>query len=165
MRRKKGKGKEKGEGRIISVKQNGIVVLVPRFGIEGKVYLCDGLDTSQFWTLDKNTQSVTSPDKSIQLQVFGKVTVEISMDETKQHSPKVVFKCLNPPIHQSSGTPYTRVVKDKKPAAQAKQEQTTSQVKSDSQVSAPQKKEGTPVQKRKRAKSVSKPQDTKKPKK
>jgi hypothetical protein len=87
--------------------------LVPRFGVEGKIYLCDGMDPSQFWTLDKATQSVSSPDKSITLQVFGKVTVEISMDDSKKHAPKVVFKCLDPPLHKPSGTPYSRVIKEK----------------------------------------------------
>lgn len=28
------------------------------------------------------------------------------MDETKKYAPKVVFKCLNPPIHKSSGAAY-----------------------------------------------------------
>jgi len=96
------------EGGIISVKANGVIVLVPRYGIEGKIYLCDSTDTSLFWNLDRQHQAIVSSDGKVTLQVFGRVKVEISLDETRVHAPKVVFKCLDPPLHLASGEPYRR---------------------------------------------------------
>lgn len=119
-------------------------MLVPRYGIEGKIYLCDGLDPNEFWDLNKTTQAVTSPDKKHTLQVFGRVTVEVSMDESKPHAPKVVFKCLNPPLHQASGTPYTR-----EQAKKLNDKAPTNAPKPDSQVV----KDNEENRKRKRSKS------------
>jgi exosome complex exonuclease DIS3/RRP44 len=80
------------EARVLGVKSNGLLVLVPRFGIEGKIYL------KPKWQYSSDEQSVLSPDASIKVKVFDKVRVRISLDETKKQSPKVVYECIDPPI-------------------------------------------------------------------
>lgn len=92
--------------------------------------------------MDKTTQAVTSPDKSITLQVFSKVKVEISLDESKKHNPKVVFKCLDPPVHQASGTPYLPPTKNAKKTGDAKTTTPTATPKNEQEQK--QQTKGTP---------------------
>lgn len=96
--------------RVIGVKANGFLVLVPRFvlhpgtclfilfryGIEGKVYL--PLKELSAYTYDKHVQSLMHKNKGI-VTVFDSVKVHISLDEEHKQAPKIKFLCISPPIH------------------------------------------------------------------
>jgi len=87
-------------GRVINVRANGFTVLIPRYGIEGKVYLTQSTsDTSKLWDYSAKTRTIVSPDKKYTIRVFDTVKIQITLDNTREHAPRVVFKCLEPPIH------------------------------------------------------------------
>ncbi len=86
------------DGYVMRVKANGFSVLIPKYGIEETVLLPkEDSDTSAF---DGVHQVLTI--RTHKLRVFDKVTVEISVDTTKQQLKLI---CLSPPIHTSTTTP------------------------------------------------------------
>lgn len=88
------KGKLIETARIISLKQNGLHVLIPRLGLEGKVYLCSGLDSSELWHYNAKEQSVTSLNGARTYRIFDVIQVEVSLDKTRAHSRKVVLRIV-----------------------------------------------------------------------
>ena len=86
---------ESGRGRALpslppppatKVRENGVVVLVPRYGIEGIVYVCESGAKNPF-VFDEAGETLRSP--SCTLRTFDKVRVRISVDATKAHRPKL----------------------------------------------------------------------------
>jgi len=82
------------EGYITRLKANGFNVLVPKYGIEETVILKKEEQNINF---DAKQQILTLAN--YKLRVFDKVTVEISVDNSRQ---QLQIKCLSPPIHTSS---------------------------------------------------------------
>ena len=80
-------------GIIIRVRENGIVVLVPRFGIESMIFLAEPGDvgTTQF---DDNTLTVTC--KGVAYRIFEWLDLEISVDKSQPHRPALALKILGP---------------------------------------------------------------------
>jgi exosome complex exonuclease DIS3/RRP44 len=75
---------------VLQVKANGLVVFVPRYGIEGPVFLTnkDGTPITdqqqqqqQQFMLDEDKQTVVSADGSMRYSVFDKCAVRISVVE------------------------------------------------------------------------------------
>lgn len=70
------------------VKANGLVVFVPKFGIEGPVYLVakDAVNNQQQqYILDEEKQTVMSADGRTRFTVFDKCAVRISVEEGASH--------------------------------------------------------------------------------
>lgn len=79
------------DARVVKVKANGLVVFVPKFGIEGPVYLVpkdsannNNAQAPQF-ILDEEKQTVVSADGSIRFSVFDKCAVRIAVEEGASH--------------------------------------------------------------------------------
>ncbi len=90
------------DGYVMRVKANGFSVLIPKYGIEETVLLPkEDNDMSAF---DGVHQVLTVCTHT--LRVFDKVTVEISVDTTKQ---QLKLLCLSPPIHTTT-TPTKHVL-------------------------------------------------------
>jgi len=87
-------------GRVTQVRANGFSVLIPRYGIEGKVYLTKSETSKAMWKYDGDKKKITSPDSKYNVQVFDKVQIQITLDESRVHTPQVVFLCIDPPIHK-----------------------------------------------------------------
>jgi len=88
------------EGRVIKLHSNGFTVLVPRFGIEGVVIVASSslVNNEQVtWQYDKNV--IKSSDGKHTIKIFDRVTVQLYLDESLRHSAKLVYLCINPPIH------------------------------------------------------------------
>jgi len=98
QRRRNGGGKGEGgedddgttvaDARVVGVRANGVVVFVPKFGIEGPAFFetfDDGKDSSSSsknskeWTLSADGCSATDPSSGKALSVFDVVTVRISV--------------------------------------------------------------------------------------
>ena len=93
------RGKEQLEdGYVIKVKENGVVVLVPRYGIEGIVYVCPAGGKSPF-TYDAKKDVLTAP--GCVLRTFDKVKVKISVDSSKAHRPKLLLAIVEPAMPAS----------------------------------------------------------------
>ncbi|KAF2070189.1 hypothetical protein CYY_008494 [Polysphondylium violaceum] len=81
---------------IIRVKANAFVVLVPRYGFEGTVYVSDPNSTSCSFNYNHDDQTLTNGQ--LTFKVFDKVTVEIFVDDSKAHDQKLKIECINPKI-------------------------------------------------------------------
>ena len=75
----------------MQVRANGLILFVPRYGIEGPVYLTGKDATAQdaaAYVLDEAKQTVTAQDGSARYTVFDKAAVRINVEETvsrRQH--------------------------------------------------------------------------------
>ena len=77
------------------VRENGVVVLVPRYGIEGIVYVCEAGQQSSF-TYDPKLDVLQAPGCT--LRTFDKVEVRISVDVSKPHRPKLDLAIIKPTL-------------------------------------------------------------------
>ncbi|KAF8058848.1 RRP44A [Scenedesmus sp. PABB004] len=79
------------DARVVKVKANGLVVFVPKFGIEGPVYLVpkDAANNSNqappAYALDESGQALVSADGATRFAVFDKVAVRIEVEEGAAH--------------------------------------------------------------------------------
>ena len=80
---------------VIKVRENGVVVLVPRYGIEGIVYVCGRGQRSPF-TYDEKLDQLACP--GCVLRTFDKVRVRISVDASRAHRPKLVLAIVKPAL-------------------------------------------------------------------
>ena len=75
---------------MIKVRENGVVVLVPRYGIEGIVYVCERGARNPF-AFDEKAEALTAPGCS--LRVFDKVTVLIKVDAARRTAQALARDC------------------------------------------------------------------------
>ena len=93
------------------VRANGLVVFVPKYGIEGPVYLTEKAKATQLdqtgargqnrlrqaqaeeeWVLDEERQSVAARDGSARYTVFDKAAVAISVVEGAGHRRQLLLQ-------------------------------------------------------------------------
>uniref|UniRef100_A0A6B2KXC0 Ribosomal RNA-processing protein 44 n=1 Tax=Arcella intermedia TaxID=1963864 RepID=A0A6B2KXC0_9EUKA len=86
--------------RVIQIRSNGFSIMVPRYGIEGKVYLNEATENSKPWVYDAEHKILQSQDGKHKIQIFDIITVQISLDESISYAPRVVYKCVEPPLHK-----------------------------------------------------------------
>ncbi|GAQ85435.1 Ribonuclease II/R family protein [Klebsormidium nitens] len=85
------------EARIVKVRSNGFIVFVPKYGIEGPVYLTKkpdkgaGPDPNDDFVVDEEHQTITSKDKRQTYKVLDTVTVHIEVQEPQPHRPKLIL--------------------------------------------------------------------------
>ncbi|KAG2423316.1 hypothetical protein HXX76_015463 [Chlamydomonas incerta] len=106
------------DARVTKVKANGLVVFVPKYGIEGPVYLAPKLDKnnaaapaaasgsaagggaasgsgSRQFLLDEEAQTVTAADGSVRYSVFDKCAVRIAVEEGVAHRRSLVLTLVD----------------------------------------------------------------------
>ena len=69
------------EAYVIRVLVNGLVVLVPKYGVEGVVYTSPDPKDPPLLTLDPDANRLVSPDGQVSISLFQKVKVQISVTE------------------------------------------------------------------------------------
>nr|CAB3502140.1 unnamed protein product [Digitaria exilis] len=77
------------EARIVKVKANGFIVFVPKFGIEGPIYLTPKGDKGGDWVVDEVPQRVTKPGTNISYAVLQTVRIHMEVVEPQPHRPKL----------------------------------------------------------------------------
>ncbi|PKA52121.1 Ribonuclease II, chloroplastic/mitochondrial [Apostasia shenzhenica] len=77
------------EARIVKIKANGLIVFVPKFGIEGPVYLTPKGDKGGDWTPDEARQIVTKTGTNISYKALQTVRVRLEVVEPQPHRPKL----------------------------------------------------------------------------
>jgi len=87
------------DAHIIKVKENGVVVLVPRYGIEGIVYTCKNGQRNPF-EYDAKRDVLSAP--GCVLRTFDKVRVRISVDSSRAHRPKLELAIIEPVMPKAS---------------------------------------------------------------
>ena len=83
----------------LQVKANGLIVFVPKYGIEGPIYLTEKQDKNakqqqqqEQWLLDEERQTVRSVDGRQCFTVFGKCAVRITVEEGAGHRRSLVLQ-------------------------------------------------------------------------
>uniref|UniRef100_A0A7N0U7U6 Exosome complex exonuclease RRP44 homolog A n=1 Tax=Kalanchoe fedtschenkoi TaxID=63787 RepID=A0A7N0U7U6_KALFE len=78
------------EARIVKIRSNGFIVFVPKFGIEGPVYLTARSEKgSGEWTVDEQQQKVKKADGSVSYSVLQTVHVHLEVVEPQPNRPKL----------------------------------------------------------------------------
>lgn len=94
------------KARIIRIMGNGLVVLVPRYGVEGVVHVDDGIGT-----VDETGGSMTLADGKV-FRVLGEVRVRIRIDSAPERMDKVIYE-----LSERSGHKISNSVRTPKEAA------------------------------------------------
>ena len=94
----------------MQVRANGLVVFVPKYGIEGPVYLTEkakhdsmqGIGKapaapsgSQAFQLEGDQQAIASADGSLRIRVFDKAAVRISVVEGTGHRRQLLLQLVD----------------------------------------------------------------------
>ncbi|PSS29976.1 Exosome complex exonuclease RRP44 A like [Actinidia chinensis var. chinensis] len=78
------------QARIVKIRSNGFIVFVPKFGIEGPVYLTGRGDKgSGEWLVDEQQQKVKKIDGSISYGVLQTVRIHMEVVEPQPNRPKL----------------------------------------------------------------------------
>ncbi|EXB95112.1 Exosome complex exonuclease [Morus notabilis] len=78
------------EARIVKIRSNGFIVFVPKYGIEGPVYLTQKGDKGGGeWFVDEQEQKIKKMDGSVSFGVLQTVTVHLEVVEPQPNRPKL----------------------------------------------------------------------------
>ncbi|XP_042385217.1 exosome complex exonuclease RRP44 homolog A-like [Zingiber officinale] len=77
------------EARILKIKSNGFIVFVPKFGIEGPVYLVAKDKGSSDWVVDEAHQKVTKAGTKITYGILQTVRIHMEVVEPQPNRPKL----------------------------------------------------------------------------
>ncbi|XP_076167860.1 exosome complex exonuclease RRP44-like protein Dis3 [Ptiloglossa arizonensis] len=84
------------EGYILFVRKNALQILIPKYGLEGMLYLKDKKTLSVSFTYNDEDHSQTCGD--IVFRTFDPVIVQISLDGSNVQHEKLIFKLVKPYI-------------------------------------------------------------------
>ncbi|KAK2975679.1 hypothetical protein RJ640_027782 [Escallonia rubra] len=83
------------EGRIVKMRSNGFIVFVPKYGIEGPVYLTlRGEKGGGEWVVDEQQQKVRKIDGSVSYSVLQTVRIHMEVVEPQPNRPKLQLTLL-----------------------------------------------------------------------
>ncbi|KAK2999539.1 hypothetical protein RJ639_023329, partial [Escallonia herrerae] len=83
------------EGRIVKMRSNGFIVFVPKYGIEGPVYLTlRGEKGGGEWVVDEHQQKVRKIDGSVSYSVLQTVRIHMEVVEPQPNRPKLQLTLL-----------------------------------------------------------------------
>ncbi|KAI4314665.1 hypothetical protein L6164_027553 [Bauhinia variegata] len=78
------------EARIVKIRTNGFIVFVPKYGIEGPVYLTTRAEKgSGEWYVDEQQQKIKKMDGSATYSVLQSVTIHMEVVEPQPNRPKL----------------------------------------------------------------------------
>lgn len=102
----KGKLMQNQNAYVLALAANGFDIIVPAYGIEGKVYLSgngarDATSNLADWIFSTNDQTLVHKPSGIKIAIFDRVQVELAVDDQKPHALKLAFRCVSPAIHDS----------------------------------------------------------------
>ncbi|KAG9442550.1 hypothetical protein H6P81_018404 [Aristolochia fimbriata] len=81
------------EARIVKIRSNGFIVFVPKYGIEGPVYLIRKGEKGE-WLVDEKHQRVTKADASVSYSVLQPVRIHLEVVEPQPHRPKLELSLI-----------------------------------------------------------------------
>ncbi|KAI9165948.1 hypothetical protein LWI28_023382 [Acer negundo] len=78
------------EARIVKIRSNGFIVFVPKFGIEGPVYLTSkGQKGGGEWYVDEQQQKIIKMDSSLSYSVLQTLRIHMEVVEPQPNRPKL----------------------------------------------------------------------------
>ncbi|KZC14228.1 PREDICTED: exosome complex exonuclease RRP44 [Dufourea novaeangliae] len=93
------------EGYILFVRKNALQVLIPKYGLEGTLYLKDNKEASVSFTYSSEDHSQTCGN--IVFRTFDPVVVQICLDRSNVQHEKLIFKLVKPHIPGFSVSPVS----------------------------------------------------------
>ncbi|XP_031850176.2 exosome complex exonuclease RRP44-like protein Dis3 [Nomia melanderi] len=84
------------EGYILFVRKNALQVLIPKYGLEGTLYLNEKKESTVSFTYNSEDHSQTYGN--ITFRTFDPVVVQIRLDRTNVQHEKLIFKLVKPYI-------------------------------------------------------------------
>ena len=91
------------EGYVLMIKQNAVQVLIPKYGLEGTLYLRRTGSAGPDFVYDPEVPSQACG--GVTLTLFQKVTVRILLDDSNVQHEKLVLKLVSPQIEGFSVQP------------------------------------------------------------
>ncbi|KAF5753110.1 putative mitotic control protein dis3 [Tripterygium wilfordii] len=83
------------EARIVKIRSNGFIVFVPKYGIEGPVYLTPrGEKGDGEWFVDEQQQQVKKMDGSVSYSVLQSVKIHMEVVEPQPNRPKLELSLI-----------------------------------------------------------------------
>ncbi|XP_078448448.1 ribonuclease II family protein [Wolffia australiana] len=76
------------EARIVKIRSNGFIVFVPKFGIEGPVYLAKRGEKTD-WVVDETNQRVSKAGTGVSFRVLQAVKIHMEVVEPQPNRPKL----------------------------------------------------------------------------
>lgn len=78
------------EARIVKMRSNGFIVFVPKFGIEGPVYLTpNGQKAGGEWLVDEQNQKIRKINGNVSYSILQTVRIRLEVVEPQPHRPKL----------------------------------------------------------------------------
>ncbi|KAL2339469.1 hypothetical protein Fmac_007409 [Flemingia macrophylla] len=77
------------EARIVKIRSNGFFVFVPKYGIEGPVYLTKADKGSGEWYVDEQQQKIKKMDGSLSYSILQTVQIHMEVVEPQPNRPKL----------------------------------------------------------------------------
>ncbi|XP_017760739.1 PREDICTED: exosome complex exonuclease RRP44 [Eufriesea mexicana] len=93
------------EGYILFVRKNALQILIPKYGLEGTLYLNTNKESSVTFIYNSENHSQTCGN--VVFRTFDPVIVQISLDRVNVQHEKLIFKLVNPFISGFSVTPVS----------------------------------------------------------
>ncbi|XP_033754703.1 exosome complex exonuclease RRP44-like [Pecten maximus] len=94
------------EGYVLFVRQNALQVLIPKYGLEGTLYLSDGKSKSNP-RFTYNEEASTQTCGNVTFHVFDQVIIELSIDQSNVQHLKLSLKLVKPQIPDFSVPPVS----------------------------------------------------------
>ncbi|PON82756.1 PIN domain containing protein [Trema orientale] len=83
------------EARIVKIRSNGFIVFVPKYGIEGPVYLTQKGDKGGGeWFVDEQQQKIRKMDGSLSFSVLQAVRIHLEVVEPQPNRPKLQLSLI-----------------------------------------------------------------------
>jgi len=90
-------------GYILYIRQNAVQVLIPKYGLEGTLFLSGKKQDNSVWKFDEEEPSVQNGE--FKLSLFQKLTVQVSLDSSDIQHEKLCLKLVTPVIPSFSVDP------------------------------------------------------------
>lgn len=82
------------EARILKIKANGFIVFVPKFGIEGPVYLSPRGEKESCWEMDEVHQTLFNTGTGVKYHLLQTVRIHLEVVERQANRPKLELTLL-----------------------------------------------------------------------
>jgi len=94
------------EGYILFVRKNALQVLIPKYGLEGILYLNNSASSVTF-TYNSEDQSQTCED--VVFRAFDPIVVQMSLDRSNVQHEKLFFKLVKPEVRKKKTRKQIRI--------------------------------------------------------
>ena len=92
------------DGYILFVRKNALQVLIPKYGLEGTVFLPDNKNKLEAkFDFDEEASTQTSGD--VTLHVFDAVRVQVSIDQSNVQHQRLQLKLVQPVVRVETSFP------------------------------------------------------------